>query len=160
MTLDKLLGYHDQEFIINVYRTLLGREPDPNGADYYLSHLQSGMSKLQILMQVRGSFEAASYAVDFPDLDSTINHYKRSCYPLVGWVFRRLYKFESDSPLSRRLRSIENKLGALESGGNKLKTQAAKLGIGSLNVGQLSAQAREIYAKLSASILERSKLES
>ena len=57
-TLDELLSYHDRHFVCCAYRTLLGREPDPDGLNYYLNRLRAGYSKIRILQQLRHSSES------------------------------------------------------------------------------------------------------
>jgi hypothetical protein len=57
VTLDELLQYHDKQFISCAYQTLLGRTPDPEGLQYYLDRLRSGISKYEILAQLRFSKE-------------------------------------------------------------------------------------------------------
>lgn len=56
-TLNELLQYHDKQFISCAYQTLLGRMPDPEGFQYYLGRLRSGISKYEILAQMRFSKE-------------------------------------------------------------------------------------------------------
>lgn len=57
-TLDELLSYHDQPFVLCAFRTLLSRDPDPEGLNYYLGRVRAGHSKIHILGQLRRSPES------------------------------------------------------------------------------------------------------
>ena len=54
----ELFIFDDREFINVTYRTLLGREPDPNGMNYYLGRLRMGYGKAAIIVQLANSSEA------------------------------------------------------------------------------------------------------
>ena len=109
-TLEELLSYYDQQFVQCAYKTLLGREPDPQGMHYYLRRLRSGFSKIQILAQLSLSAEAEEYDSNLPGLNSAIKHHRKGRYPLIGWIFRLLNGSEGNQPTERKLRIIENQL--------------------------------------------------
>ncbi len=48
----------EREFINAAYHTLLGREPDPNGMNYYLGRLRMGYGKASVIVQLANSSEA------------------------------------------------------------------------------------------------------
>jgi hypothetical protein len=54
----ELFIFDEREFINVAYRTLLGREPDPNGMNYYLGRLRMGYGKAAIIVQLAKSSEA------------------------------------------------------------------------------------------------------
>ncbi|MHB1656194.1 MAG: FkbM family methyltransferase [Burkholderiales bacterium] len=54
----ELFIFDEREFITVAYRTLLGREPDPNGMNYYLGRLRMGYGKASIIVQLANSSEA------------------------------------------------------------------------------------------------------
>lgn len=57
-TLDALLQNNDREFLIQAYRSLLDREPDHTGLEFFLDRLASGStSKIDILREIRYSPE-------------------------------------------------------------------------------------------------------
>ncbi|MFN4036688.1 FkbM family methyltransferase [Comamonas aquatica] len=130
-TLDELLAQHDQYFIQCAYLTLLGREPDPEGLNYYLSRLRTGYSKIQILAQLSLSNEGKAYASQLSGLDVAIAHYQKSQYPLLGWLYRWVNGLEGNHPNERKLRSIENQLFAFSHESkcrfNQLETAIASL---------------------------------
>ncbi|MDR3065171.1 MAG: FkbM family methyltransferase [Comamonas sp.] len=130
-TLDELLEQHDQSFIQCAYLTLLGREPDPEGLNYYLSRLRTGYSKIQILAQLSLSNEGKAYAAQLSGLDVAIARYQKSKYPLLGWLYRWINSLEGNHPNERKLRSIENQLFAFSHESkcrfNQLETAVASL---------------------------------
>ncbi|NOS87075.1 MAG: DUF4214 domain-containing protein [Methylococcaceae bacterium] len=88
LTLRKLLSYDDSQFIVNAYRTLLGRHPDSEGMSYYLARLQAGVSKVEILAQLSNSVEGKSRQVTIAGLDDAIRHHKRLKTPVLGSLLR------------------------------------------------------------------------
>lgn len=112
-TLDELLAYHDQAFIQCAYRTLLGREPDIEGANYYLRRLRSGVSKIQILAQLCLSKEAAGLKAEVIGLDDAISAYRLGRLPLVGWLYRLLNGLEGSQFTHHKLRIVENQIYVL-----------------------------------------------
>jgi predicted SAM-dependent methyltransferase len=64
ISVNSLLRHHDREFVVNAYREILGREPEPLGLDYYLSSLRTGrLSKLEALGRLRFSPEGQARKV-------------------------------------------------------------------------------------------------
>ena len=112
-SLDELLACHDQHFVCSAYKTVLGRAPDPEGLGYSLGRLRQGVSKIKVLAQLRLSQEGNAFAVNLPGLDRAIHHYQQEQHPLIGWVFKRLHGAETNHPIERKLRAIENKLNLL-----------------------------------------------
>ncbi|MGO9605630.1 MAG: DUF4214 domain-containing protein [Candidatus Binataceae bacterium] len=56
--LKDLLRHHDDEFVVNAYRCILGREPDQPGLEGHLSSLRSAKAtKLEIVANIRFSPE-------------------------------------------------------------------------------------------------------
>ena len=118
-TLDELLAYHDQSFVVCAYHTLLGRAPDPEGLGYYLGRLRTGVSKIQLLAQLRLSKEGKAHAAELPGLEAAIQRHQRGQYPLIGGLFRRLNGGEGNHPTERKLRGIENQLIFLSNESNR-----------------------------------------
>jgi hypothetical protein len=56
--LNDLLRHHDDEFVVNAYRCILGREPDQPGLEGHLSSLRSAKAtKLEVIAYIRFSPE-------------------------------------------------------------------------------------------------------
>lgn len=63
-SLDEFLAYHDDDFIRNAYRALLGREPDIEGASHFLGKIRSGeLSRTEVIGRMRYSPEGKSAGV-------------------------------------------------------------------------------------------------
>ena len=109
-SLDELLACHDDHFVRSAYKTLLDREPDPEGLGYSLGRLRQGISKIQIVAQLKFSKEGNVFAADLPGLKRATNRYQQEQHPLIGWLFKRLHGAETNRPAERHLRAIENQL--------------------------------------------------
>src|SRR5258708_40242242 len=56
--INELLKFHGEAFVLNSYRALLRREPDPAGSAQYLNGLESGrLNKIDVLASLRHSPE-------------------------------------------------------------------------------------------------------
>jgi FkbM family methyltransferase len=113
-SLDELLACHDQYFIHCAYQTLLGRAPDSEGLRYYLGRLRSGISKVQILAQLKNSSEGKAHGATLPNLDRSIRRYQKARWPLIGWLFTG-----AKPSLDRKLNAIENQIFILGDESNR-----------------------------------------
>jgi glycosyltransferase involved in cell wall biosynthesis len=57
-TLEELRAFHNERFIRLAYRSLLGREVDPDGLAHYLAHLRKTISPKDMLAELRCSLES------------------------------------------------------------------------------------------------------
>lgn len=83
------LDYHDEDFVRNVYRGLLKRNPDPQGMEYYLEQLRSGrLSKIEILGRVSYSKEAKKNKLKVKGL--TVPFFTNIMYriPIIGYLLK------------------------------------------------------------------------
>lgn len=112
--IDELLALNDYEFIQCAYISILNREPDSEGASYYMNRLESGFSKTRILCQIYSSKENANTKAQSLDISREVYIYTQSEKPLIGW-FIKIFRpnIESDNQIERRLRSIEIKINSL-----------------------------------------------
>ncbi len=63
-TLRDFLNFHDEDFVRNAYRGVLGREPDAEGARRFLAKLRTGdFAKVEILGRIRFSPEGRAAGV-------------------------------------------------------------------------------------------------
>ena len=53
----ELFAHDGRDFIVEAYRNLLGRDPDPQGMAYYLGRLAMGYGKARIIVQIVSSPE-------------------------------------------------------------------------------------------------------
>jgi GT2 family glycosyltransferase/glycosyltransferase involved in cell wall biosynthesis len=70
--LKQLLGRDGEEFVYSAYVTLLNRLPDSDGLVNYLSELQSGIGKLEIVSRLRKSSEGQQSRVPLAGYNSSI----------------------------------------------------------------------------------------
>jgi glycosyltransferase involved in cell wall biosynthesis len=75
MTLKDLMSLDDEFFIQSAYLALLDRASDPEGMHYYLKRIHAGISKIEILAQLRCSKEGRSKSSKIEGLDSEIKTY-------------------------------------------------------------------------------------
>lgn len=113
-TVEYLLSFHDEKFVHVAYNTLLGRMPDPDGLAYYLSRVRSGISKIEILAQLRLSAEGKARNVPVAGLDKEIKRLKTGKIPLIGPVLKIFAGSGPGDDTQKNLRAIENKLNAIE----------------------------------------------
>jgi O-antigen chain-terminating methyltransferase len=90
-TKEDFIHLHDEEFVKNAYRLILGREPDEEGMSYYLDHLRSGRrTKMQIVANIYASPEAKDRGVEI----ERIEIYKALSFiykiPVVGYMTKWL----------------------------------------------------------------------
>jgi hypothetical protein len=109
-SLSELLSRHDQSFVVSLYTTLLGREPDLEGMNFYLVRLRSGISKMEIIAEVTLSPEGSSYKPDLPGLDIELRRYKRRRLPLIGFIFRWIYRNPGSHASAQEIWAWENQI--------------------------------------------------
>lgn|GEM_PF-1508948 len=103
--LEEFFTCDDAVFVQQVYLTLLGREPDLQGKNFYMERLIAGVSRVQLISEIIYSNECKKRNAFFKDLDSAIglasvendstSHLNESrivtamsAWPLVGWFVR------------------------------------------------------------------------
>lgn len=111
--LKTLMQYQGRQFVECAYLTLLKRPPDPEGLNYYLGRLRSGVPKIQILGQLLDSREARARGVELIGLQGAVKLHKFARLPLVGNVFKLFVELEGNSILECRLRAIEQHMSKL-----------------------------------------------
>ena len=118
--LQDLLALYGEDFLNESYRILLGRHADPQGLKHYISMLNIGNSKLELLLQISRSKEAKKYNANFPGLNNAISRHKLSKLPFCLWLTPNFEKIDN------KMRMLENKLHELNS---KKKTYSPSLNI-------------------------------
>lgn len=109
----RLLAPHDLEFIQTAYRAVLGRDPEPEGREYYLGRLRSGVHKLEIIRQLRRSPEGRTFVPGVAGMDRAIKRHHWANLPLIGVLVRLFTGEEGNGTVHRQLRIIANDLGRL-----------------------------------------------
>jgi hypothetical protein len=112
MSLPGLLSLQNEDFVEAAYEAVLGREADPAGRAYYVARLRTGYSKFSVLHQLRGSGES-SQTTAIPGLSRALLRYRLGRLPLIGWLFRKLFKVEGETVKERLQRTIISELAAV-----------------------------------------------
>ena len=111
--IEGLLALDDLEFVICSYWTLLGREPDSPGLEHYLRRLRAGAAKLRLVFELVASPEGRQAGTTLPGLRAAVRSHRLATIPVIGWCYRRFRQMEGDSPIERRLRTIETAISRL-----------------------------------------------
>jgi FkbM family methyltransferase len=138
-TLGTLLQYHDRQFVQCAYQSLLRREPDADGLNYYVHRLRAGAPKIQILGEIYASDEAKSVSVDLPGLRRAIRREERLRWPLIGFIFKSVSDVEGNSAVETRLRIIEQQVFVLA---QHFESHSAQIGQMIASVSELFQQKR------------------
>lgn len=112
MSLAGLLSLQNEDFVEAAYEAVLGRDSDPVGRAYYIARLRTGYSKLSVLHQLRGSGEP-QHGPATPGLSRALFRYRLGRLPLIGWIFRKLFRVEGESVKERLQRSIISEIAGL-----------------------------------------------
>lgn len=105
--LDEILRMPSIQFVRNLYRRLLVREPEAGGISFYLRRMREGFPRIQILAEIAASKEARDLAVNPPGLARALMLYRLSRLPLVGWFVGRMLGVEGSSRYEARLQALE-----------------------------------------------------
>lgn len=117
MNLQQLIAHEGTQFIRVAYLQVLGREPDTTGENYYVQRLKGGVSKVEILAQLRMSTEGKKFNAKISGIDHAVSEYKWMKLPLIGTFVKRRMKFQTDistrlEGLDERIRILNHKMGA------------------------------------------------
>ena len=79
------LAYHDEDFVRQAYRRVLGREPDREGGARYLAKIRGGtLSRIEVLGRIRFSAEGRAAAVPISGLAVPFAMRTARRVPVVG----------------------------------------------------------------------------
>jgi hypothetical protein len=94
-------------FVATVYRVLLNREVDPDGARTYLNLLRAGWTKLHVITALAKSEEAQRVGRGLAGLSQVAHNYgKAQRRSWGGWYCRNVLGMESDLPADRERRAL------------------------------------------------------
>jgi SAM-dependent methyltransferase len=128
---DRLLDLHDAEFVFESYRTILGREPDPDGMQHYLDWLRSGfIDRVGVIGALCRSKEGRQRNVRPKQMARRLAVRRLYRVPIVGYAIRLALAI---AVLPRTVLAIQNALGVLG--------QAMQNGLGAMGqaIQQLAA---------------------
>jgi len=101
--------YHDEDFIVYLYRALLKREPDKSGLNYYLELLRTGQkSKTEIISIIRYSKEGKERNVKLLGSKKRYLYTVLISLPILGYVFKTFVFFARVPKFLQRMNVLEN----------------------------------------------------
>lgn len=66
---------NDLEFLNSAYEVILGRNPDKDGLEYYMSRLAQGVPRFRVILDLMVSPEAKFRGVDLTEIEDVIDYY-------------------------------------------------------------------------------------
>lgn len=108
-TISDFLQYYDLDFILNLYKGLLGREPGKEETRDHINRLRTGeKSKIEILTAIRFSKEGKSNNIKVIGIDKyyLINTLNR--IPILGYFSKSIIALLTLPKLLKRLNKYEN----------------------------------------------------
>ena len=92
----QLLSQHGSDFVVCAYRAVLGREPDPEGYDYFLSRLLAEHDKVSILRELAISDEGRQFGARLTGLAELVASHQPGARLLRRWI-NKLWRTELSS---------------------------------------------------------------
>lgn len=108
-TLDQILTYDGDEFVSEVYRVLLGRDPDLAGKKHYLDLLCYGLSKQDIVIDIARSPECQRAGLE-KEVAKFIKTQRWKRNFIAKWWNKRNSRI---SGLSRKIATLETRIAEL-----------------------------------------------
>jgi len=140
----ELFIFDEREFINAAYLTLLGREPDPNGMNYYQGRLRMGYSKASIIAQIAKSAEALPHEnikglTDLIKQEQQVNHWFWGLFGRSQRIERLMQK--NGEELSRTMDVITQLKTTLQTLSAAIDTNAQSIQV---SLAQLTLQASHV----------------
>jgi uncharacterized protein DUF4214 len=169
----QLIALNDVALVDALYRTLLKRTPDPDGMEFYVGQLRSGLSKGIVIADFAASPEATAAGLALPGLHKFIAAQKwraRSPLRIMGYGRERemqMHRLENGlgrllsevdglkRETQRRFEAIEDRLQFTNEGGPPLPVESPMALPGEARAVDLAGvplMARRIFRELSAAI--------
>jgi hypothetical protein len=111
-SLQELLAHHDESFVYCAYGTLLGRQPDAVGLEYYVNRVRAGYSKKHLLAQIYLSSECQERLAENTKLAIALSAFKWISFPVIGAIICRIGYWIDHSEVKNHLRA--NMLNSIE----------------------------------------------
>ena len=115
------LRFHDEDFVLNAFRGVLRRNPDPDGFEYFLKKLRSGkMAKEEIIGRLRYSPEGRIKKVRIRGLLMKFAILSSFRIPFLGYLLYIMAGIANLPVVLRNLRTMETAVsGQLQRYGSK-----------------------------------------
>lgn len=109
-SLKDLFDKDNANFVKSIYRILLEREVDPEGLNFYLGKLASGLSRTELIYQILRSSEGSKSGVKVIGLAGILDRYKKSFKSPLGMFYRIYYNMDVNTPYYSDIASTLNRL--------------------------------------------------
>jgi hypothetical protein len=106
-TIEELLSQNGIAFLSCAYQTILGRMPDSKGFQFYASRLRSGLSKYEVIAELKCSAEGKGRDSSCVGLDQAVRLFRIVRTPYVGRWLGAFFRSEGNTVAERRARSLE-----------------------------------------------------
>jgi Domain of unknown function (DUF4214) len=106
-TIEELVSYDGVAFVSCAYKTILGRMPDPKGFQSYAMGLRSGVSKYEVIAELKGSEEGTRADTSCVGLVQAVRLFRMIRIPYVGRLLRAFFRSEGNTAAERRARSLD-----------------------------------------------------
>lgn len=98
----------DEQFVLNCYHLILGREPDGDGFAYHLTALRSGRPRVRVARGFLRSREGRIRGEKIEGLRAATFWRRVSKVSLIAVMRRRLFSVGESSSYLRRIRTLED----------------------------------------------------
>ncbi|PUE13570.1 glycoside hydrolase family 99-like domain-containing protein [Limnohabitans sp. WS1] len=122
MNIQQIIAQEGNQFIRIAYLQLLGREPDADGMIYYYQRLKKGVSKMEILAQLRFSKEGKKFNAKIGGIGKALFYHKLIKIPLIGNIIKLRINYKND--VNSRLEKIDEAIFILN---RKIEVEFAEL---------------------------------
>jgi hypothetical protein len=155
----ELFIFDERDFITAAYRTLLGREPDPAGMNYYLGRLRMGYGKAAIIVQLANSAEAYPHTkinglVNLIREEQRANHWFWGIFTRQQRSERLMHQhIEELKRLNNRMVQISENTPMPRYSDNNDSNLPTTFSVEPEILNKLTPHARDIYFELKAAII-------
>jgi hypothetical protein len=122
---NQLLALRGEKFVRQIYRTVLGREPDPEGEAHFTRRAIALHDKVAILCEFASSAEGAARTQTLPGMAKLIREHQPSKGRIRSWLQRAAQAMSATGRIEvsldeigmlaeDRLQAVEDRLGALD----------------------------------------------
>lgn len=113
--IDDFMHLYDANFVRFAYRCILKREPDPIGLQHYVNKVRQGISRTQIIHDLRHSKEGQERGVIISGLSTSYTLEKIMNLPFIGGILHFIMFNINIKWHIRDLRNMENQIHRLSS---------------------------------------------
>tara|TARA_R110000868_G_scaffold375711_1_gene640368 strand:+ start:1551 stop:2069 length:519 start_codon:yes stop_codon:yes gene_type:complete len=117
MSLEDLLSLNGIAFLQSAFQLILQRDIDVNGQKHYGARMRAGARKYDVISDLARSAEGRRSGAVVPGMKRYLRRQRLADMPLIGWIARKFYNFESNDTISRQIRGLQMQLATEGIGG-------------------------------------------